>query len=139
MTRRREPPTARLRPNQVPTGWDGDPCTCRGSNQAQATISGIKRDACAVSFSGISSDPDKGFNGSHYFPKKSEEPKKIPNTTFSMHFTDIRDAFGRSIELHNDSHITALGGLCAAVHQLQRCGVMGLLHRRLDPVLPDRG
>lgn len=29
--------------------------------------------------------------------------------------------------------------LSADVHQLQRCGVMGLLHRRLDPVLPDRG
>lgn len=56
-----------------------------------------------------------------------------------MHSTDIRDAFGRSIELHNDSHITAVGGLCAAVHQLQRCGVMSELHRCLDPVLPDRG
>ena len=93
MTRRREPPTARLRPNQVPTGWDGDPCTCKGSNQAQATISGIKRDACAVSFSGISSDPDKGFNGSHYFPKKSEEPffvvqsNYLKDSTFFFHLS----------------------------------------------------
>ena len=56
-----------------------------------------------------------------------------------MHFTDIQDAFGRRIELHNNSKITAMGGLLAAVEHMRRCGVIDALHKKLDITLPGRG
>lgn len=56
-----------------------------------------------------------------------------------MHSTGIRDAFGRKIEFHNDTQITAMGGLCAAAQHLHRCGVISQLFKRLEAVLPDRG
>ena len=56
-----------------------------------------------------------------------------------MYSTRIQDAFGRPIELHSNSKITSMGGLCAAVDHMRRCGVISELHKRLDETLPARG
>lgn len=56
-----------------------------------------------------------------------------------MNSTDIRDAFGRRIELHESAEVTSMGGLCACVEHLRRCGVLEALHNSLDPTLPERG
>ena len=53
-----------------------------------------------------------------------------------MNSTDIRDAFGRRIELHESAEVTSMGGLCACVEHLRRCGVLDALHKSLDPTLP---
>ena len=56
-----------------------------------------------------------------------------------MNSTDIRDAFGRRIELHESAEVTSMGGLCACVEHLRRRGVLDALHKSLDPTLPGRG
>lgn len=56
-----------------------------------------------------------------------------------MYSTSIRDGFGRSVDILNNSNVTRMAGLCAAVHHLKRCGALASLHAGLDSVLPDRG
>lgn len=80
-------PTASLRPDQAWPDGDGPRVLAASSNQAQATISAIRRDACTVSFSGSSSDP----NGRSCFPKKSEDPKiaRSPNDSLDTTFMEF--------------------------------------------------
>ena len=69
----------------------------------------------------------------------SDQTSKNQEKRLHMNSTDIRDAFGRRIELQENAEVTSMGELCACVSHLHRCGVIDALHKYLDSTLPERG